>query len=129
VSPFVVDRPPSAPIATGTALELHPTEGDFPHVRRRSVKLACCTTTCCCIVLIGAAVGGLGGFITGIVKAVRINRLDREHYDAEELEATRLRRLARGTFRILVFAGAFAVVGVLMGIAAGFLVDKILGVY
>lgn len=51
------------------------TEGDFPHARRRSVRLACCSCSSC-IFLLGAGLGGLIGFFQGAAQGWKSGQED-----------------------------------------------------
>ena len=91
------------------------TEGDFPHTRRRSVRLACCTTTTCCFTLLLGAIGGVTGLVMGLVKATRI------HSEIENPYAA----FVVGAVRLLLLVAAYGVAGMLIGAAIGFGIDFI----
>ncbi len=95
------------------------TEGDFPHVRRPSVWLACCTTTTCCLTFVLGAGGGLIGLITGVVKGINLHRRT----------DSMIADIAVSFGRVVLLALALGVQGVLFGAAIGFVIDKMLGVF
>lgn len=94
------------------------TDGDFPHVRRPSVWLACCTTTSCCLVVLLCAGGGLIGLVIGIVRGSIACRRGTDNMAAG---------IAICFCQIVLFALAFGVQGVLIGAAIGFVLDKMFG--
>lgn len=98
---------------------VRPTTGDFPHARRRGVKLACCTCTCCCFTLLLGGICGLTGLVIGLVKAVRTP------LDVENAAAA----FALGALRLVVFMVAYGIAGILIGAAVGFGIDMILGIW
>ena len=67
MSPF--QQTPRQRVADEPFLQLSETDGDFPHLRTRSVRLACCSCTCCCFTFLLGGLGGLAGLIAGIAKA------------------------------------------------------------
>lgn len=101
------------------AVRVERTEGDFPHVRRPSVWLACCTTTSCCLVFLLGAGGGLIGLVTGIVKGSTLHRRT----------DSMIADIALSFCRIVLLALALGVQGLLVGAAIGFVLDKILGLH
>ena len=99
------------------AVRVERTEGDFPHVRRPSVWLACCTTTSCCLVFLLGAGGGLIGLVTGIVKGSTLHRRT----------DSMISDIALSFCRIVLLALALGIQGVLIGAAIGFVLDKVFG--
>jgi hypothetical protein len=95
-----------------------PTDGDFPHARRRAVKLACCTTTCC-FTFLGGAVGILGGGILGFVRFIQGTG------DLAGEDRSFTTRIVAGTFRFLVLVLWYAFLGALIGAGIGFVIDFI----
>lgn len=99
------------------AVRVERTEGDFPHVRRPGVWLACCTTTSCCLVFLLGAGGGLIGLVTGIVKGTMLHRTT----------DSMISDIALSFCRVVLLALALGIQGVLIGAAIGFVLDKMLG--
>ena len=97
-------------------LRVVPTDGDFPHARRRAVKLACCTTTCC-FTIIGGAGGLLVGSIVGIVRFLQGVEGD------VRTERGPFAAMLLGTGRFITFLLWYGVVGLLIGAGIGFVVD------
>lgn len=96
------------------------TGGDFPHVRRSSVWLACCTTTTCCLTLLIGAGGGLIGLIIGIAKGVTLPR-ERSNSPTENL--------AIGFLQCVGLGIMFGVMGLFIGAGIGFLLDNVPGMF
>jgi hypothetical protein len=92
------------------------TEGDFPHVRRRGVRLACCTCTTCSFTLLFGGIGALAGGIKGIFGFLDL---------ASPPEWTAVSILGR----ILLFIAYllwFGFLGLLAGAAIGFGIDYLI---
>jgi hypothetical protein len=105
--------------AAGHAARVRPTAGDFPHTRRRSLRLACCTCTCCCFTFLLGGIGGVTGLVMGLVKACRT---------PTGIENP-LAALAVRFVRLVIFMAAYGIAGLLIGAAVGFGIDTILGVW
>jgi hypothetical protein len=93
------------------------TRGDFPHVRRREVQVACCTTTTCCLTLLVGGVGLVAGLIAGSVAAINARPVVRD----DQLTATLL-----GIAKVLVIVAGYALGGLLVGAAIGFGLDSVM---
>jgi len=93
------------------------TEGDFPHVRRPSVWLACCTTTSCCLTFLVGAGGGLVGVIMGFVKGATASR--RSTYSTG-------RNFAVGFGQSVGWALLYGILGLFAGAAIGFGLDNLM---
>ena len=101
------------------AIVVERTEGDFPHARRRTVRLACCSCTSCCFTFLLAGVGGLAGITIGIAKACRSKSSIRNPMGAIVIEL----------LRFLVYIVVYSVAGLLIGAGFGFGLDTIVGVF
>jgi len=97
-------------------LRVHESDGGFPHVRRRSVRLACCCCSTCCFTFLLGGVGGIAGIVTGVVKAVSAAPASTE--PRSELTA-----YALGFVRVILFALGYGIAGILLGAAVGFAID------
>ena len=93
-----------------------PTSGDFGHTRRRSVRLACCSCTSCCFTFLGGGIGLIGGVIKGVIVGVGHSSSTTENVWLSALESV---------VRFIGFLIAFAVAGLLMGAAAGGVIDYV----
>lgn len=91
------------------------TEGDFPHARRRGVRLACCTCTSCCFTLLFGGVGGLVGLVKGLMEGT----------DGTPCVSSPGLAIFVGILWILARLVVYAVVGILIGAAAGFAIDVV----
>jgi len=98
-------------------LRFERTRGDFPHVRRRGVRLACCTTTTCCLTLLVGGAGVVAGLIAGTVAAINARPVVRD----SQLSATLL-----GITKVLLIVGGYALGGLLAGAAIGFGLDNLI---
>jgi hypothetical protein len=96
-------------------LVVEPTAGDFPHARRRGVRLACCTCTTCCFTLLLGGIGGIAGLVKGIA-SVNQYALRIENPVAE---------VVVNSLWYLGVVVAYVLVGVLIGAGIGFAIDML----
>lgn len=100
-------------------LQVRRTEGDFPHVRKNDVILACGCSTCCCFTLLGGAIGGVAGLTTGIVQFVRSDTKPRGIAAAALV----------GAGKFLVYVVVSGLAGLCIGAGLGFVADQLLGTF
>lgn len=81
------------------------TDGDFPHARRRGIRVACCTTTTCCMTIVLGGGGLLAGGIYGFRSAMRTNR--------EQIEAPQPASFGQVVF---FYALAYGAAGLILGV-------------
>lgn len=97
------------------SLVVEPTAGDFPHARRRGVRLACCTCTTCCFTLLLGGIGGIAGLITGAASAKRY---------ALQIENPTIQMVVNALWLLGVVI-AYGLVGVLVGGGVGYAIDML----
>src|SRR5688572_3919964 len=110
---------PQRVISSANSVVVRPTRGDFPHTRRRSVRIACCSCTCCCFTFLIAGVGGVAGIVVGIRKACTFSTSI----------SNPLAAVGVGILRAIVLILAYGLAGILIGAAIGFGIDTIMSVW
>lgn len=106
---------PSERTASSRTLIVEPTAGDFPHARKRSVRLACCTCTTCCFTLLLGGIGGVAGLISGFISAKE---------SSVDVENPYAQFLLSGLWFVGIILG-YAIVGILIGGGIGFGIDML----
>lgn len=96
-------------------LVVDPTEGDFPHARKRGVRLACCSCTTCCFTLLVGGIGGVAGLVKGIM-SVNQYAIPIENEIAE---------VVINLVWYLLVVAAHALVGILIGAGIGYVIDML----
>jgi hypothetical protein len=91
------------------------TTGDFPHARKRGVRLACCTCTTCCFTLLLGGIGGVAGLISGVM-AARESSVDVENPYAQ---------FALSILWFLAIVVGYLLIGLLIGGGIGFGIDTL----
>jgi hypothetical protein len=108
--------PPNVADPNESFMRVRATQGDFPHVGRRSVRLACCCCTSCCFTFLLGGAGGIAGLITGLVKGVGVTP------PASETRSNAA-SVGLGFVRIVLYMLAYGIAGILIGAAVGFGID------